>query len=95
MEDRICSYLNFLNLHLIIFNICSNNPVNILDIIKKFKNNYSVKIKYIKRHQADIIKTHGDNSKIKNSVGIEKFSDFYDNLINVYNWYKNNKIYKL
>ena len=87
--------LNFNTYNHIVFNICSNNPVNILDIIKKFKDNYSVKIKYIKRHQADIIKTHGDNSKIKNSVGIKKFSDFYDNFINVYNWYKNNKIYKL
>ena len=87
--------LNFNSHNHIVFNICSNNPVNILDIVKKFKNNFSVKIKYIKKHQADIIKTHGDNSKVKNSIGIKKFSNFNDNFINVYNWYKNNKIYKL
>tara|TARA_B110000305_G_C19316634_1_gene576791 strand:- start:123 stop:1076 length:954 start_codon:yes stop_codon:yes gene_type:complete len=87
--------LNFNAYNHIVFNICSNNPVNILDIVKKFKDNYSVKIKYIKKHQADIIKTHGDNSKIKNSIRIKKISSFYDNFINVYNWYKDNKIYRL
>ena len=47
-----------------IFNICSNNPVNIYEIIKNFTKKYPVKVKLIEMHKADIIKTHGSNKKL-------------------------------
>ena len=40
-----------------IFNISSNNPININRIIKYFSKNKSIKIKKIKKHKADMIKT--------------------------------------
>ena len=48
-----------------VFNICSNNPVNIYDVVKDFNKNYKVKIKLIAMHKADILKTHGSNNKLK------------------------------
>ena len=47
-----------------IFNICSNNPENILKITEFLEKN-DLKVKYIKKHKADILKTHGDNNKLK------------------------------
>ena len=46
-----------------IFNICSNNPISILKICNNFKKNYPLKLKFIKKHKADILKTHGNNLK--------------------------------
>jgi len=78
-----------------ILNVCSNNPENILDITKLFKSKNKLKIKYIKKHKADILKTHGDNTKIKNLTKFRNFSKFRDNIFRLYEWYKDNKIYKL
>ena len=48
-----------------ILNICSNKPLNIVKLIKSVEQE-SVKIKvYKERYKADVIKTHGDNKKIK------------------------------
>ena len=65
----VCKIINLLikkrvNNHEI-FNICSNNPINILKIVKRFKKNNYLKTSLIKLHKADVIKTHGDNNKIK------------------------------
>ncbi len=78
-----------------ILNICSNSPVNILKIIKTFKKKIFVRVKYIKKHQADILKTHGDNLKVKKITKYINFSKFNDNLFKIYSWYRDNKIYKL
>ena len=78
-----------------ILNICSNSPVNILKIIKTFKKKIFVRVKYIRKHQADILKTHGNNLKVKKLTKYIKFSKFNDNLFKIYSWYKDNKIYKL
>ena len=47
-----------------IYNICSNKPISLLQILDYFKE-YNVKIKMIKRNKLDVMNTHGDNSKIK------------------------------
>jgi UDP-glucuronate 4-epimerase len=79
----------------IIINVCSNSPVNILKIVKKFTDKIHVKVKYVKKHKADILKTHGNNSKIKRLVKYKKFYKFNEKLFFIYDWYKKNKIYKL
>ncbi len=77
-----------------IFNICSNNPINILKICNTFKKKYLLKLKFIKKHKADILTTHGDNTKIKRYLKIKKFSNFENKLQNLFNFYRNKKIYK-
>ena len=78
-----------------ILNVCSNNPENILKITKLFKSKNKLKVKQIKKHKADILKTHGDNNRIKRISGFKNFSNFRENIFNLYKWYEKNKIYKL
>jgi UDP-glucuronate 4-epimerase len=78
-----------------IFNICSNNPINILDVINAFKAKKFLKFKLINKHLADVLTTHGSNMKIKNFSNVHKFSNFYEKLWITYNWYMKNKIYKI
>ena len=78
-----------------IFNICSNYPINILKIAKYFNKKHYLKIDLVNRHEADILKTHGDNSKVKKITKFKKFTKLKDKLFKIYHWYKNNKINKL
>ena len=62
-----------------IFNICSNNPVKLDNIISFMKkNNIDPKIKKINLQKADILKTHGDNSKLLKHIKFKNFSDWKD-----------------
>lgn len=78
-----------------IFNICSNSPININEIVNKFQKNNKLNVKLIKQHKADVIKTHGDNKKIKKFLNLDKFTKFEDNINKIFEWYKYNKIQKL
>ena len=77
-----------------IFNICSNNPVNIYDVVKDFNKKYPVKVQLTKMHKADILKTHGSNKKLNKNISKIKYSNFYDTFYKTFEWYKKNKIYK-
>ena len=74
-----------------VYNICSNNPVDLRDIIKVI-NRYFKKPKIIKRgyQMADVYKTHGDNKKVLKDFGIGKFTHINISLKNTILWYKNN-----
>ncbi len=74
-----------------IYNICSNKPISLLQILDYFKE-YNVKIKMIKRNKLDVMNTHGDNSKIKSLLPNISFSDKKTSILNTFNWYKKNKI---
>ena len=72
-----------------IFNICSNKPVKLKDIVKFLKkNNVNPKIKKINLQQADILKTHGNNSKLLKTVKFNKFSDWKECLKKTVAWYQ-------
>ena len=75
-----------------IFNICSNKPVGLNNIIS-FISKYIPKTKIILRGQqrADIYKTHGDNKKIIKKIKKFKFTKIEVALINTIKWFKNNK----
>ena len=79
-----------------ILNVCSGQPINITKTIKYYSKTIK-KPKIIKRalQKADIIKTHGDNSKLKKLIGNIKFTQFEKGLNNTLKWYKNNKIEKI
>ncbi len=78
-----------------IFNICSNNPKKLTDIMRKIDFLTQKKPKLIKRklQQADVVKTHGTNKKIKNYIGDQKFTSIDQGLKNTIEWFK--KYYKL
>ena len=72
-----------------IFNICSNNPVKLDNIISFMRrNNIDPKIKKINLQKADILKTHGDNSKLLRYIKFKKFSNWKDCLKKTIAWYK-------
>jgi UDP-glucuronate 4-epimerase len=78
--------------HLII-NICSNKPLKLTKIIKEIDNLTLNKPTIKKRslQKADILKTHGDNSLVKNITGIKKFTNISIGLKNTVEWYIKNK----
>ncbi len=71
-----------------IFNICSNKPQNILKLINNFKKKNKLNIKMTPLHKADVIKTHGNNSKIKKLLTNIKFTNFNKGFDMTYKWYK-------
>lgn len=79
-----------------VFNVCSNKPLNILNIAKYINNNLgNFKMKYIKKHKADVLKTHGNNKRIKKITNYKKFQDTHSAISETFKWYKKNKIYKI
>ena len=56
------------------------------------KNFISPKIKKVPLQQADIIKTHGDNKKIKKYAKFNKYSDWKECIKKLIIWYKKNMI---
>lgn len=87
--------LNKNNYHHLIFNVCSNKPINISKIIKAFSSKKNLKYRYTKKHKADILITHGSNKKIKKFINYRNYANFYQKLWKIYNWYLKNKIYNL
>ena len=79
-----------------IFNICSNNPVSLLNILKKLNNNFgSPFIVKKKKEKADVYKTHGNNTKLKKTIKIGKLTKFEDGIELVIDWIKkNSKMFK-
>ncbi len=77
-----------------IFNICSNKPIKLTDIIKKINFLTQKKPKIFKRELqlADVVKTHGANKKIKNFIGNQNFTSIEHGLKNTVEWFK--KYYK-
>jgi len=72
-----------------ILNICSNKPWNIIKLVKLVEQ-LSNKITIYKREiqQADVMKTHGDNKKIKKKKLIQHFTPLRIGIKNTLDWYK-------
>ena len=80
-----------------IYNICSNNPVNIKKIINFIKLNIAKDLKIVNtsRNMLDVKKTHGSNLKVLKLIGSKKFVKYQNVVKEIFDWYKQNKIYKL
>jgi len=74
-----------------VFNICSNNPIPLMKIVKQLDHlsGRKCKIKKAKLEKVDVIKTHGNNKKIIKLVKKTKFSKLEKGLENTYKWFKN------
>jgi UDP-glucuronate 4-epimerase len=73
-----------------IFNICSNKPIKITNIIKTINELTGVKCKIFKTslQKADILKTHGDNMKIRKYLNYNRFYNIKNGIFNLVNWHK-------
>lgn len=75
-----------------IFNICSSKPIKITEILKII-NSLNIKTKVTKKpmHAADVLKTYGDNSKIKKIIKKINLTNYKIGVQNTVKWYKKNK----
>ena len=72
-----------------VFNICSNNPINLNYVIKLLQKNLGkTKIKKRKLQKADVIKTHGCNKKINKLVSFKNYTNFVNGLEKTIQWSK-------
>ena len=84
-----------LNLNHLIFNVCSNKPIKITQVLRLIDFNFD-KIPYIKKRKfqlADVKKTHGNNKKINDFINKKKYYKIQEALNNTSKWYK--KFWKL
>ena len=73
-----------------ILNICSNKPLKLLKIIKTLESKLGkISITKKKLQRADVIKTHGNNNKIKKITSYEDFTNFDEGLSKTIDWSKN------
>ncbi len=74
-----------------VLNICSNKPIKLDKIIKLMnKKNIKPHIRKIPLQKADILKTHGSNSKILKITKFKKFEKLEIALDKTIDWYKEN-----
>lgn len=72
-----------------IFNICSSNPIKITKIIKLIeKMGFKGKIKRKPLHTADVLKTYGNNRKLKKVLKKLSFTNYKNGVSNTVEWYK-------
>lgn len=85
-----------INKNFYLFNLCSGNSINILDLINEIKKitKINTKIIKIKRNNADVLKTHGSNVLLKNFTKYKKFKKIFQEIGSIVEWYKLNKFYK-
>ena len=82
-----------------IFNICSNKPIKILDVIKKinkWNNTFKFKAKSSKiLNKIEVTKTHGDNRRVLKLLKKFKYTNFDKALYNTIKWYFDKNINKI
>ena len=80
-----------------IFNICSNNPIELNKLVKFISNFVNIKPKLTKkkRNSIEVLKTHGDNKKILSFLKIKLKKNIFFELPKIITWYKKNQIWKL
>lgn len=76
-----------------IYNICSNNPVSLIKYLNVIEKNFDkkAKIKKLRLQMGDVVKTHGDNSKIRKLFGKNKFTSVEEGVRRFVGWFKKHK----
>ena len=74
-----------------VYNICSNKPIHLSKIMNIINGLTLKKPKIIKRslQKADIIKTHGDNKKIRTLTKFKNFTKIEKGLEKTIEWFRN------
>ena len=74
-----------------ILNICSNKPVKLKSVIELMKKkNIKPIIKKAPLQKADILKTHGNNSKVLKITNFKKFEKLEVAINRTVDWYQKN-----
>ena len=74
-----------------VYNICSNEPINVSRILNKLNKLYGKpSVINKKRLSIEVLKTHGLNRKIKKAVNFKKFTSIDDGIKNLVMWAKKN-----
>ena len=72
-----------------VINICSNNPFKVNKILEFIDKNYGrPKVKYQKKLNIEVLKTHGSNSKVKKITKFKNFTSLEKGLTNLIIWAK-------
>jgi len=75
-----------------IYNICSNKPYKLSKIIDYVSKKLGkLTIENIPINRADVIKTHGDNRKIKQKLKFSKFTSIEKSIDNTIRWFNKYK----
>ena len=79
-----------------VFNICGNSTTKLQTILKNLaKGAPSINITERKANKLDVLKTHGNNSKLKKKIKNFKFTKANKSLLTTIKWYSNNhKLFK-
>jgi len=74
-----------------IYNVCSGKPVNLMNFLSYIEKIYGkkCKIRKLPKQKIEILKTHGNNIKIKNLVKKYKYINYKVGLNNTIEWFKN------
>ena len=78
-----------------VYNIASNNPVNIRNIINDFKKEHNFKLIPVNRHIADVLHTHGSNLKIMKKIKGKKITKSKIGIKKTFDWYLKNRIFEI
>ena len=72
-----------------IINICSSKTVKLLDFVHYIEQITNKKIikKFVLRQKGDVIKTYGENKKLKKLIGIKKFVSIKNGMKKFIDWY--------
>ena len=88
---KILLFMNLKKKHEI-YNVCSGKPVDIKYILRKLTKQFGNPIiKKRKKLNADVLKTHGCNKKLKKKTKYYNYTNIDDGLKNLVDWAKNKK----
>ena len=91
MNEIILKLLNKRNRGHLILNICSNKAIKITKIIyeiNKYVNKKNLHINKINLQKADVVKTHGQNKKVKELTNFKNFTSIKSGIKFLTDWYK-------
>ena len=89
VTDILCRLINKNFKKNEIYNVCSNRPILIKNLISYLneKTGYN-KIKNVSGNNLEVFKTHGKNSKIRRKVNFSKYSNFNKSVDSTIKWFK-------
>ena len=72
-----------------LFNVCSNKPIKLKKFINLIENNLrkKAKVNYLDLQKGDIVKTHGNNTKLEKKIGKINFTDIKIGVSKYIKWY--------
>ncbi len=91
VNEIILKLLNKRNRGHLILNICSNKTIKITKIIyeiNKYVNKKNLHINKINLQKADVVKTHGQNKKVKELTNFKNFTSIKSGIKFLTDWYK-------